>query len=189
MPSVKNNTDAPSPDSSNVVLFQMMMHYKQEADHLAIKMKEQEEAFAKERRELLAYGEFHHVRAIDAENAVVAAQDNIRLLEDANRRGAAIIMQKHHAGMLMADAFDGIMSNIELAVFGDQSTGRNNCDVKYIKEQAETHRTIFNVAMSRFTTGWFAPSDDEPEDMNLDADDVIDLTGEETETDDEDVEV
>jgi len=187
MPSVKNNTDAPSPDSSNVVLFQMMMHYKQEADHFAIKMKEQEEAFTKERRELLAYGEFHHVRAIDAENALHNAQDNIRLLEDANRRGAAIIMQKHHAGMLMADAFDGIMSNIELAVFGDQSTGRNNCDVKYIKEQAETHRTIFNVAMSRFTTGWFAPSDEEEDELMTD--EVIDLTGEETEEEDDDVEV
>jgi len=163
------------------------MHYKQEAEHLALQLQAEEQKRAEERTALLEESQFHRLRAMDAEDSLVDARVSARILEDANRRGAAIIMTKHHAGMLMADAFDGLMGTINTAVQGDQLNQRYNTDVKFINEQAQNHRVIFDVAMSRFTTGWFAPSDEE--DMDLESDEVIDLTGEETEEEDDDVEV
>lgn len=165
------------------------MHYKQEAEHLALQLEAEKHERHEERTALLDSCQTQQVRAMHAEDALEDARMTTRILEDANRRGAAIIMQKHHAGMLMADAFEGLIGHIETAAQYDQLGQRNNSDVRYIRDQARNHRTIFDVAMTRFTTGWFAPSDDEPDEMDLTTDEVIDLTGEETETDDEDVEV
>lgn len=177
MPSVRNVTDAPSPDSSNVVLFEMMMHYKQEAEHLAIK--EEEQRLAKE-----AYNRALR-RALDRMQQLEVELDDsiheIRAYEVANRRGAEIIMRKHEAGMRMLDTFDTLMGAISVAHLGDHMRGVNNEDVIFVKNVAEDARTMMDIAVGQFMTGWHAPG----RDIDMQADEVIDLSGETTEEDEE----
>jgi len=161
--------NVPAQDASNTVLFEMMMFYKR-------KMEIAEETAAQDRKRL----KIEQAAAHDARDSLEAAHINIRILEDANRRGSAIIMRKHHAGMLMADAFEGLLSCIEIAKNGDRGKQANNSDVKYIVERAEEQAVIFDVAVSQFTTGWLAPDDE----VELQTEEVIDLTGEETEEED-----
>jgi len=165
----KSAIKTPTQENSNTVLFEMMMYYKR-------KMEIAEETAERDRKRL----KLATAAAREAQDQLHEARVNIRILEDANRRGSAIIMQKNHAGMLMADAFDGVMGTIAMAVQGDSLNRRNNVDVKFINEQAQTHQVIFDVAMTRFTTGWLAPDDD----VQLETDEVIDLTEEETEEED-----
>jgi len=159
----------PSQDASNTVLFEMMMFYKR-------KMEIAEETSAQDRKRLKLAQE----AAQDAQDRLHTANINIRILEDANRRGSAIIMRKHHAGMLMADAFEGLIGSIEMAEQGDRMKDANNIDVKYIVDRAAEQAVIFDVAVSQFTTGWLAPDDE----VDLRAEEVIDLTGEDTEEED-----
>lgn len=177
MPSVRNVTDAPSPDSSNVVLFEMMMHYKQEAEHLAKKLEASEEKAEawKESTRVAAAGwdrcELHRDELLD----------EVHAYEIANRRGAEIIMRKHEAGMRMLDTFDTLMGAISVAHLGDHMRGVNNEDVIFVKNVAEDARTMMDIAVGQFMTGWHAPG----RDIDMQADEVIDLSGETTEEDEE----
>lgn len=177
MPSVRNVTDAPSPDSSNVVLFEMMMSYKQEAEHLAKRLKEEKE-------EKEAWKEARLIetrRANQLEEELDDAIHEIRAYEVANRRGAEIIMRKHEAGMRMLDTFDTLMGAISVAHLGDHMRGVNNEDVMFVKQCAEDARTMMDIAYGQFMTGWHAPG----RDIDMQADEVIDLSGETTEEDEE----
>jgi len=177
MPSVRNVDATPSPDSSNVVLFEMMMHYKQEAEHLAAQLAKKEQ----ERLELLAYGHEQHVRAIGLEEELDDAVREIQAYEIANRRGSEIIVRKHEAGMLMLDTFDTLMGSITVAKEGDRINGRRNDDVRFIAECATDARAMMDIAVDQFMTGWYAPG----RDIDMTSEEVVDLTGEETETDEE----
>lgn len=177
MPSVRNVADAPSPDSSNTVLFEMMMHYKQEAEHLAIKLEA-------ERREKEEWKEARLIEARRA-NQIEAELDDaiheIHAYEVANRRGSEIIVRKHEAGMLMLDTFDTLMGSITVAREGDRINGRRNDDIRFIAECATDARAMMDIAVGQFMTGWYAPG----RDIDMEADEVVDLTGDETETDEE----
>lgn len=177
MPSVRNVTDVPSPDSSNVVLFEMMMHYKQEAEHLAKRLEEKEievERLEQERRR-----EVEHSTQLEIE--LDDAIYEVRAYEVANRRGAEIIMRKHEAGMRMLDTFDTLMGAISVAHLGDHMRGVNNEDVQFVKQCAEDARTMMDIAVGQFMTGWHAPG----RDIDMETDEVIDLSGETTEEDEE----
>lgn len=177
MPSVRNVTDAPSPDSSNVVLFEMMMSYKQEAEHLAKRLEEMERA-----KDLaMEHAREQQLRAIQLEDELDDSIHEIRAYEVANRRGAEIIMRKHEAGMRMLDTFDTLMGAISVAHLGDNMRGVNNEDVQFVKQCAEDARTMMDIAVGQFMTGWHAPG----RDIDMQADEVIDLSGETTEEDEE----
>lgn len=177
MPSVRNVDATPSPDSSNVVLFEMMMHYKQEAEHLAARLE------AEERRANNI--EWTLRRQIERSDQLEAELDDavreIQAYEIANRRGSEIIVRKHEAGMLMLDTFDTLMGSITVAREGDRINGRRNDDVRFIAECATDARAMMDIAVGQFMTGWHAPG----RDIDMEADEVVDLTGEETETDEE----
>jgi len=177
MPSVRNVTDAPSPDSSNVVLFEMMMHYKQEAEHLAKKAEDDKRCI-----DQLDFALRQEIRRADQlETELDDAIHEIRAYEVANRRGAEIIMRKHEAGMRMLDTFDTLMGAISVAHLGDHMRGVNNEDVIFVKNVAEDARTMMDIAVGQFMTGWHAPG----RDIDMQADEVIDLSGETTEEDEE----
>lgn len=177
MPSVRNVDASPSPDSSNTVLFEMMMHYKQEAEHLAARLE------AEERRANNI--EWTLRRQIERSDQLEAELDDavreIQAYEIANRRGSEIIVRKHEAGMLMLDTFDTLMGSITVAREGDRINGRRNDDVRFIAECATDAREMMDIAVGQFMTGWHAPG----RDIDMEADEVVDLTGEETETDEE----
>jgi len=177
MPSVRNVTDAPSPDSSNVVLFEMMMSYKQEAEHLAKRLEEMERA----KEMAMEHAREQQLRAIQLEDELDDSIHEIRAYEVANRRGAEIIMRKHEAGMRMLDTFDTLMGAISVAHLGDHMRGVNNEDVQFVKQCAEDARTMMDIAVGQFMTGWHAPG----RDIDMQADEVIDLSGETTEEDEE----
>jgi len=177
MASVRNIDEAPSPDSSNTVLFEMMMFYKQQAE-LAEKERAQAEAryegLEVEYNELRNYtsdlqGE-HHDRLLD-----------LHAFEIANRRGAEIITRKHEAGMLMLDAFDSLVGAILLARQAELNTESPNDNVAFVYEQAGEARERIDVASTMFMTGWMRPGVD----VDMTTQEEVDLTGEETETDEE----
>lgn len=177
MPSVRNVTDAPSPDSSNVVLFEMMMTYKQEAEHLARRLEEEK----KEKKAWQHDAAQQRLRAAQLEDELDDAIHEIRAYEVANRRGAEIIMRKHEAGMRMLDTFDTLMGAISVAHLGDHMRGVDNEDIAFVKNVAEDARTMMDIAVGQFMTGWHAPRDD----VDMTADEVIDLSGDTTEEDEE----
>ena len=94
-----------APNDSNVVIFQMMLHYKRqlecEQDINAIAMKKLKKchqdlaSLQHEKHELL--------------------RDN-RLLVNANERGSATIIRKHQAGMRMAKCLDDIFETIDIVI-------------------------------------------------------------------------
>ena len=149
----------------------------QEAEHLA-KKNEELEARAEA---ALKYGELQHQRAVQLEEELDDAIYEIRAYEVANRRGAEIITRKHEAGMRMLDTFDTLMGAISVAHLGDHMRGVDNEDIAFVKNVAEDARTMMDIAVGQFMTGWHAPRDD----VDMTADEIIDLSGDTTEEDEE----
>ncbi|AXH77500.1 MAG: hypothetical protein [Cressdnaviricota sp.] len=177
MPSVRNVTDAPSPDSSNVVLFEMMMHYKQEAEHLAKRLEEEEQ----QKREYMEARLIEARRANQLEEELDDAIYEIRAYEVANRRGAEIITRKHEAGMRMLEAFDDLMGYIVVTEQYHRLRGEAHTDVVFVKERADAAQERMDLASAQFMTGWYVPDRDE----DLTTDEIIDLTGDTTDEDEE----
>jgi len=73
------------------------------------------------------------------------------------------------------------MGAISVAHLGDHMRGVNNEDVIFVKNVAEDARTMMDIAVGQFMTGWHAPG----RDIDMQADEVIDLSGETTEEDEE----
>jgi len=177
MASVRNSDEAPSPDSSNTVLFEMMMFYKKQAE-----LAEAERAAAATRFEALD-AEYNELRNYTSD---LQGEHHDRLLdlhayEVANRRGSEIITRKHEAGMRMLDAFDGLVGAILVARASELQKEEPNDNVAFIYEQAAEARERIDMATSMFMTGWMAPG----RDMDMTSEEMVDLTGEETETDEE----
>jgi len=177
MASVRNIDATPSPDSSNTVLFEMMQFYKTQAE-----LAEKERAAAQNRYNTLE-GEYDTLRnyASDLQGEHQDRLLDLRAYEVANRRGAEIITRKHEAGMRMLDAFDGLVGAIILARASELNKEEANDNVAFIYEQAGEARERIDMAASMFMTGWLAPG----RDIDTASTEEIDLTGEETETDEE----
>lgn len=169
MPSVRNAFDAPAPTESNAVLFEMMMYYKRTADAA------QEHTKRLERR-----AERHAREMADVQSRLHVAIEQRRATAAANLRGAHMVVRKHNAGMRMVRCIDDLFNAIELAY---QTRMDSDTGIKYVKfekdriEQRAT--TAFELLIQEH---------DEPD---LDADEVLDLTGESTEeeSDEEEVEI
>jgi len=96
MASVRNLSDPVAPTESNVVLYQMMMHYKRRMESAEAEVEKQ-------------------LKRIKCDSAAIddLTERNV-ILVDANRRGAHVAIRKHHAGMRLVNCLDEIFTAIEL---------------------------------------------------------------------------
>ncbi|AXH75573.1 MAG: hypothetical protein [Cressdnaviricota sp.] len=177
MASVRNVDEAPSPDSSNTVLFEMMMFYKKQAE-----LAEKERAAAQNKYDTLEE-EYNTLRnyASDLQGEHHDRLLDLHAYEVANRRGSEIIVRKHEAGLRMMAAFDGLMGAIEVTNQFHKLRGEDHGDIRHIYERAMEEQERMDMANTMFMTGWLAPR----QDIDMTSDEVVDLTGEETETDEE----
>lgn len=167
----KSAIKTPTQENSNTVLFEMMMYYKR-------KMELAEETAAQDRKRLKkatavareAQDQVHaltmQVRDLDRE---------IREYARANERGARMITRKHNAGLGLVGCMNQLIEVIDTVE--DTAVNYNGMlGVEYISMHK---RAIVGRAagfLERFT--------DDLDDLELEADEVIDLTGEETEEED-----
>jgi len=132
MASVRNEADPLPPTESNVVLYQMMMHYKRSMEvaedreqHYKKRMKIEEELYQEE---------------ID-----VYRQGNQRLTHQLQRTQLQLV-NKHEAGMRLVHCLDNVFNAVELAVETELG-GPGNLGVTYIE-------TIKDMEHERATTAF-----------------------------------
>jgi len=132
MASVRNESDPLPPTESNVVLYQMMMHYKRRMEvaedregHYKRRMKIEEELYQEE---------------IDVHRA-----NNTRLHHQLQRTQLQLV-NKHEAGMRLVNCLDNMFGAVELAVETDLG-GPGNLGVTYIE-------TIKDMEHERATTAF-----------------------------------
>lgn len=130
MASVRNMSDPEPPTSNNIVLYQMMMHYKRRMEiaedreqHYKKRMKIEEELYTEEIQ--------------------VYRQGNERLINQLQRT-QFLAIRKHDAGMRLVNCLDDMFSAVELARDTDLG-GPGNLAVEYIdtiKEQMHSKATV-----------------------------------------------
>lgn len=184
-PTPKNASAIESPDqASPVVLFHMMNFYKRKAEQLELQLKE-ERAAKKQQYE-------------DLRNEIGDVQQQLhdRIVENAelgviNLRGAQTIVRKHQAGVRMLHVIDDFAAAIELV---EETTIGQSMDMglHYIVMKKNEIMQRAQVAMDIFLHG--QPEVNELEEWengfdtigdNLVDRSIIDLTGEETEEDED----
>jgi len=168
------NARPAGPTDSNVVVFQMMLHYKRqlecEQEINAIAMKKLKKAH----NDMASLQHEHHE----------VLQEN-RLLVNANQRGAMTVVRKHQAGMRIAKCLDDMFDTIDLVVetgLGDDGA----LGMEYIAMHKQAIQQRAEIALELFTD-IIRPEDDfdtDDEGVPMMAHEVIDLTGDETEEDD-----
>jgi len=177
MPSVQPALGAPPQTASNTVLFEMMMFYKR-------KMEIAEETAEQDRKRLKAslevrnrlQDEVHATR-----HALGTAELEIQEYEQANQRCAEVIVNKHQGGLRLMNAFDELVGAIEVAAQFHRLRGEAHSDVLYIKDKMDTAVERATTAIEMFNQG--TPISEAL--MNeLQAEEVIDLTEEDTEEED-----
>lgn len=169
MANVRNMADPEAPTTSNVVIYQMMMHYKRRMDiaedresHYKKRMKIEQELYEEE---------------IERKNLqITGLQDLVNFTTRANHRGAAMVVRKHHAGLRLVECLDEIFSAVELSKDTDLG-GVGNLAVEYIDTvKDEVHgraQTAFELLVR------------EHDEVDLDSDEVIDLVTTEEEDSEE----
>lgn len=151
----------PDQTASNTVLFEMMMHYKR-------KMEDEQEISRIAMKKLKRAHD-----AVDEMAFVVADRDQqIRQLTMANMRGAALVMQKHEAGMRIVTHLQDLYDNIDLVY--ETELGGAHLGMNYIYNERVRSEQRAGNALQLFLA--------EPQ-LEIEE---IDLTGEETETEEED---
>jgi len=167
------NAHPAGPGDSNVVVFQMMLHYKRqlecEQDINAIAMKKLKTA--------------HDMIASLQHEQHELIQDNRQLVR-ANERGSAVIIRKHQAGMRMAACLDEMFETIDVVV--DTGLGDDGAlGMEYISAHRDAIGQRARVALDMFVEVHQPEEDSETEEDTeqqwLFGTGVIDLTGDETE--------
>lgn len=160
-----SKTNTPAPDASNVVLYQMMMHYKRVAElesEEVERLKEEREVHA---TEMAGMQERLHTEIIGG-----------RAIRAANVRGAMMVMRKHDAGMRLTRCIDELFDAIELIHQTQMSFAPGMEYLKYEKDRIQQRATTAFELLIR-------------EHDELEADEEIDLTGDTTEEEGEEEEV
>lgn len=145
----------------------MMMHYKRVA-----------ELESEEVERLKNQATLHAVEMIDMQQRLTTEIIGGRTIRAANVRGAMMVMRKHDAGMRLTRCLDELFDAIELVHQTQMSMEPAAEYLKYEKDRIQQRASTAFELLIR-------------EHDELDADEVIDLTGEDTEedTDEEDDEV
>lgn len=127
MASVRNQSEPVAQTESNVVLFQMMMHYKR-------RMEDAEES-AKKVVKKMRTNETAYLRTLELmEHDSREADNRIRFLVAANVQGANALIRKHEAGMRLIHCLDDVFNAVEL-VDETQLAGENNLGLRYINSE------------------------------------------------------
>ena len=162
--------DAPLPqESSNTVIFEMMMHYKRRME-----VAETTTAHLKKRAKIMEEVWEEEIQARDERLDVEIIRN--RQLMAANQRGAAMCVRKHAAGMRLINCLDELFTSIDVATSPEMNIGG-----EYAIEYVTMHR---DSVSARATMAFEMLIQEHAED-ELDSDEVIDLTGETTEEEDE----
>lgn len=168
----------PAQDNSNTVLFQMMMHYKEEKEAAE---KEAERCQAKTDKLIKIHNE-RLTRMMQLEAEAEEEEAVNRTLRTMMRRANAIEHHRaHFCDQLIANV-DDLFDAIDL-VHETQLGGMQNLGVDYISMHCNAVRQRCRTAAENYTQRvaiWNVSDED------LAADEVIDLTGEETEEEEED---
>jgi len=158
-------TPTPGPEAPNVVLYHMMMHYKESMEKAQLHAAEQQEKT--------------HIAYRHKEEAVVrlvATLHRHELLDQETRRLRTIMVHKN--GMI-ADFYDGMGSLFDTIDMVNTTNIDESPAVKYVYYEMDRIRGRLAESIERCNELVDATMpDDESE-----ADEVIDLTGEETEED------
>jgi len=168
MASVRNQSDPQPQDVPNTVLFEMMMHYKR-------RMEVAEDACEHMRKRMRMEEEIH-IEEMDAKDQLLhdARQVN-RMVMSANLRGAHAVVRKHHAAMRMIECLDEVFSAVELV---------NETEMGGAFHEGVDYLTTCVGAIKERATVAFDLLLQEPGD-ELTSDEVIDVSGDSTEEDDE----
>jgi len=165
----KSAIKTPTQENSNTVLFEMMMYYKR-------KMEIAEETAEQDRKRLKKATAV----ARDAQDQVHALNAHVRTLASeineyarANERGARMITRKHNAGLGIVACMNQLIEVIDTV----EDTAVNYNGMLGIEYISMHKRAIVGRA-----AGFLETFTDDLDD--LEADEVIDLTGEETEEED-----
>lgn len=163
MASVRNSLDPPPQTASNTVIFEMMMHYKRKSE---IAEESSRSAHKKLKHARDAIGSLQH----ELQEQVATNREFAR----ANRRGADIIHRKHQAGMRLVGCLDDLFGAIDLVQ--DTSLGDDHAlGIEFITMHKQAIHGRAETALMLFV---------EHNDEDLETDETIDLTGEETEEED-----
>lgn len=171
MASVRNVNDPLPQATDNVVLFEMMMHYKRRLD-IAEASLEQAKKRAKKQRDIYedALGGLQHQLHEQIETN--------REFARANEQGARMIVRKHQAGMRLVGCLDDLFESIDIV--NDTGLGDDKAlGMEYISMHAAAIKSRAETALELFTWDREDPEDDD--ESMLAADEIIDLTGETTE--------
>jgi len=160
----------PTCTSSNVVLLEMMMHYKRRME-----IAESETERAKKRVKVM---EQVHWETVSQQQETIQTQNAANdMLRQANIRGAQMVMRKHEAGMRLMACMDDLFNDIELSYGAKAIEERRGSDeyLMYMKERAvQRAGTAFELLIHEY---------DELEAME--EIDLTETTDEETDTEDE----
>lgn len=165
----KSAIKTPTQENSNTVLFEMMMFYKR-------KMEIAEDTAAQDRKRLKQAMHIAHEARGRLQDTIIqlrAAEREIGEYARANERGARMIMRKHNAGMGIVACMNNLVECIDTVE--DTAVNYNNMlGVEYIS----MHKRAIVGRAAGFLEDFINDEDD------LESDEVIDLTGEETEEED-----
>lgn len=153
MPSARNSTEPLPQTASNTALFQMMLHYKTEAEATHTTVGVLNNLLAANQHEI------HELHATVQEYAV------------ANRRGARLITDKHQAGVMLLECMDRMAALLGTMRREIPQVGAFVPEIERILLRGDfAAHMLHGVNM-----------------VDLEADEVIDLTGEDTEPEDMEV--
>jgi len=171
MPNAHNKNEAPSLEEANpVVLFQMMNFYKR-------RMELAEAECESARKRMRTMRESHAEQMAHQQHLLHEQIAANREFAIANRRGAEMIITKHHAGMRIVHCLDELLSAVDLV--RDTFTSDYQLGLEYINGEAHRVRGRAETALELFTR-----AGDERADEEIDLtvyDEIIDLTGDTTE--------
>jgi len=170
MANVRNLSDPLPQDTSNIVIYQMMMHYKRrmetaetEAEHYKKRAKIMEELWEEEIN-------VAHER-LDTE-----IRRNRQIMQT-NQRGAFMVIRKHAAGLRMINCLDEMFTAIDTA----EEAGETEDALAYISRVRESVQARAGIAFEMLIA--------EQQDDELETDEEIDLTGDTTEEEDNEIEL
>jgi len=161
----------PTCTSSNVVLLEMMMHYKRRME-----VAEDDSERSKKRMKVM---EQVHWETVSQQQETIQTQNAANdMLRRANIRGASMVVRKHEAGMRLMTCLDDLFNDIDLS-YGAKDPAEIRATDEYLMHMKQR-------VMSRAETAFMLLVQEHNE---LETDEEIDLTGESTEEESEEEEV
>jgi len=169
MANVRNMSDPLPQTESNVVIYQMMMHYKRRMECA----EDREEHYKKRMR---IEEELNQEEIEDKNRQISQLRSELAFTRRANQNGAGMVIRKHHAGLRLVECLDEMFCAVELAR-DTQLGGLDNLAVDYIDTvRVQVHEQA-QVAFELLVQ--------EHNEDDLESDEIIDLVTTEDESESE----